>query len=106
LDRLLGEYEFETVPDGIVQIFTGNSIGAKGDMCSRRFRIVINVERLDPENRLFEHPDPLEWTMQHRSEILRRLYTILIYGCRNRPAGPLAKTRLKNMVFRLSWSEA
>jgi hypothetical protein len=28
-------------------------------------------------------------------EILRRLYTILIYGCRNRPADHLAKTRLK-----------
>ena len=102
-DRVLGESEFETAPGGTVQIFTGNNIAAKGDMCSRSFRIVIDVDRPDPENRSFVHPDPLGWTMQHRLQILRSLYTILVYGCRNRPAGQVAKTRFKDWWLLCGW---
>jgi hypothetical protein len=102
-DRVLGESEFETAPGGTVQIFTGDNIAAKGDMCSRSFRIVINVDRPDPENRDFVHPDPIEWTMQHRPQILRRLYTIMIYGCQNRPAGQVAKTRFKDWWSLCGW---
>jgi hypothetical protein len=102
-DRILGESAFEAAPAGTVQIFTGNNIAAKGDMCSRSFRIVIDVDRPDPENRAFVHPDPLGWTMQHRSQILKCLYTILIYGCRNRPAGQLAKTRFKDWWLLCGW---
>jgi hypothetical protein len=59
-DRVLGESTFETAPGGTVQIFTGNNIGPKGDMCSRSFSLLINVDRPDPENRPFEHPDRLD----------------------------------------------
>jgi hypothetical protein len=102
-DRVLGESEFETAAGGTVQIFTGNNIAAQGDMCSRSFRIVINVDRPDPENRSFVHPDPLGWTMQHRLQILRSLYTILVYGCQNRPADQVAKTRFKDWWSLCGW---
>jgi hypothetical protein len=40
--------------------------------------IRLETDRPDPENRSFKHPDPLGWTDQHRAEILRALYTILL----------------------------
>jgi hypothetical protein len=102
-DRILGESNSETVPSTTIQDFTGNNIDSKGDMTSRRFRIVINVDRPDPENREFAHPDPIGWTIRHRSEILKRLYTILIYGCRSRPADQVAKTRFKDWWSLCGW---
>ncbi len=102
-DRVLGESEFETAPGGTVQIFTGNNIAPKGDMTSRSHKIVINVDRPDPENREFAHPDPIGWTAQHRRQILSCLYTILIYGCQNRPAGQVAKTRFKDWWSLCGW---
>jgi hypothetical protein len=102
-DRVLGESEFETAPSGTVPIFTGNSIGPKGDMTSRSLSIVINVDRPDPENRKFAHPDAIGWTAQHRHQILSCLYTILIYGCQNRPAGQVAKTRFKDWWSLCAW---
>ena len=86
-----------------MQIFNGNNVGPKGDMTSRSFRITINVDRPDPENRSFEHPDPLAWTEQNRPTILRCLYTILIYGCQNRPAGQVQKTRFKDWWSLCGW---
>jgi hypothetical protein len=102
-DRVLGESVFETAPGGTVQIFTGNSIAPKGDMVSRSFSIVINVDRPDPENREFAHPDPMGWTARHRRQILSCLYTILVYGCQNRPAGQVAKTRFKDWWSLCGW---
>ena len=72
-------------------------------MTSRSFRITINVDRPDPENRPFVHPDPLAWTAQNRQKILRCLYTILIYGCQNRPAGQVQKTRFKDWWSLCGW---
>lgn len=102
-DHVLGESTFETAPGGTVQIFTGNNVGPKGDMCSRSFSLMINVDRPDPENRDFVHPDPIGWTEQHRQKILRCLYAILIYGCRNRPKGQIAKTRFKDWWSLCGW---
>jgi len=44
----------------------------------RSVHIRLEVDRPDPENRNFRHPDPIAWTTDHRAEILRALYTILI----------------------------
>ena len=102
-DRVLQESRSETASAATVQIFNGNNIGPKGDMTSRSFRITINVDRPDPENRSFVHPDPLAWTAQNRPQILRCLYTILIYGCQNRPAGQVQKTRFKEWWSLCGW---
>jgi hypothetical protein len=57
----------------------------------------------NPQNRPFKHPNPIEWTRTHRAKILRALYTILIYGCRNRPANQVSKTRFKDWYDLCGW---
>ena len=61
-----------------IHLFTGNNIGAEGDLASRSLHIRLDVDRADPENREFKHPDPVGWTENHRGEILAALYTILL----------------------------
>ena len=61
-----------------IHIFTGNNIGAKGDLASRSLNIRLSADRADPENRAFRHPNPIDWTENHRGEILAALYTILL----------------------------
>jgi hypothetical protein len=57
----------------------------------------------NPENRSVAHADPIGWTWDHRAEILRYVYTILIYGCRNRPQEQVAKTRFKTWWRLVGW---
>ena len=77
-DRVLGVSETSTVSAATIHIFTGNNIGAKGDLASRTLNIRLGVDRADPENREFKHTDPVGWTMRHRGEILSALYTVLL----------------------------
>jgi hypothetical protein len=96
-DRVLGESRTLEVRAGTVQVFTGNNITAKGDLASRTLGARLAVDRPDPENRAFRHPDPILWTEQHRGEILAALYTILIGNKRfdaSKPPPP-AETRFK-----------
>ena len=75
-----------------IQVFTGNSIIASGDMRSRVFKAALMVDREDPENRPFKCSDPLRWTRENRASILHDLYTILCW----RPGAPVReKTRMK-----------
>jgi hypothetical protein len=77
-DRILQFSEFKTVPAYTVMGFTGNNISPKGDMASRSLTCRLTVDRPDPENRPFRHPDPISWTEDHRGEILAALYTLLL----------------------------
>ena len=84
-----------------IHFFTGNNIGPKGDLASRSLEIRLSVDRHDPENRDFKHPDPIDWTDANRAKILGALYTILLGNptlkkSRNAPM----KTRFK-MWWRL-----
>ena len=102
-DRVLGISEVETVPASTVQIFTGNSIGPRGDMASRSFVVSLNVDRPDTENRSFTHADPMAWTQANRAKILTALYTILIGGVRCRPEDEVTKTRFKLWWELIGW---
>lgn len=95
-DRILGLSEHRTVSASTIIAFTGNNIGPKGDSSSRALVTRIDTDRVDPENRPFKHPDPIGWTLAHRGEILRALYTILL-GNPGLPNVSLegAKTRFK-----------
>src|SRR5262249_48359842 len=86
-----------------VQIFTGNAIGPRGDMASRSLMLALNVDRPDPENRSFVHPDPMGWTKVHRGRIVRALYTLLAAGALNRPMNQEAKTRFKTWWVLVGW---
>ena len=61
-DRVLGESATRTVPACVAMFFTGNNIAPRGDMASRSLIVRLSVDRLDPENREFQHADPLAWT--------------------------------------------
>ena len=100
-DRKLGVSEMVSTAASTIHLFTGNNIGAKGDLASRSLHIRLDVDRADPENRTFVHPDPIGWTENHRAEILAALYTILLGNPQLKATRDAAgKTRFK-MWWRL-----
>ena len=96
IDRKLGVSEAVATAASTIHLFTGNNIGPRGDLASRSLHIRLSVDRPDPENRKFEHPDPIGWTDNNRAEILQALYTILLGNPRLKkaPDAP-GKTRFK-----------
>jgi hypothetical protein len=91
-DRLFHTQKKGEAAATTIQVFTGNSNVAKGDMRSRAFKVTLNVDREDPQNRPFKRSDPLRWTRENRASILRDLYTILCW----KPDAPAReKTRMK-----------
>ena len=100
-DRKLGVSQMVATAASAIHFFTGNNIGPRGDLASRSLHIRLEVDRADPENRSFRHPDPIAWTKTHRAEILRALYTILIGNpTLGKPHDAPMKTRFK-MWYRL-----
>jgi hypothetical protein len=77
-DRRLGVSEISSAAASTIHFFTGNNIGAKGDLASRSLNIRLAVDRIDPENRNFVHPDPVGWTDNHRAELMAAFYTVLL----------------------------
>jgi hypothetical protein len=95
-DRVLGQTATRTVPSTSINFFTGNNITPRGDMASRSLQVRLTVDRPDPENREFRHVDPMAWTADHRGNILRALYTVLLGNPRLRDGAPAAaETRFK-----------
>ncbi len=76
-DRRLGVSELVAVAASAINFFTGNNIGPRGDLASRNLTVRLEVDRSDPENRPFTHPDPVAWTEANRGKILRALFTLL-----------------------------
>ena len=92
-DRILGQSVVNAnAPAHTVQVWTGNDIGPRGEMSNRCIVATLRASRPDPENRAFIHPDPIQWTLDHRLEILKALYTIL---CAPRAIANGGKTRMK-----------
>jgi hypothetical protein len=95
-DRKLGVSEMVATAASTIHFFTGNNVGVKGDLASRSLHIRLDVDRVDPENRAFKHPDPIGWTENHRAEILAALYTILLGNpTLQQPRNAPMKTRFK-----------
>jgi hypothetical protein len=102
-DRILGVSRGGTALTTTIQIFIGNNIRFSGDMASRGPEIRLSTDDPRPEERPVAHADPIGWTFGNRARIMRSLYTILIYGCRNRPAGQQAKTRFRDWWSLCAW---
>lgn len=95
-DRKLGVSETIAASAATIHFLTGNNIGPRGDLSSRSLYARLSVDRPDPENREFRHPDPIAWTEAHRGEILSSLYTILLGNPRFNPgAAEPPQTRFK-----------
>jgi hypothetical protein len=100
-DRKLGVSEMVATAASTIHLFTGNNIGPKGDLSSRSLEIRLSLDRHDPENREFKHPDPIGWTDSMRAEILNAFYTILLGNpTLKKPRNAPMKTRFK-MWWRL-----
>jgi hypothetical protein len=100
-DRKLGVSEMVATAASTIHFFTGNNIGPKGDLASRSLEIRLELDRYDPENREFTHPDPIGWTDSMRAEILGAFYTILLGNpALKQPRNAPMKTRFK-MWWRL-----
>jgi hypothetical protein len=98
-DRKLGVSELVSTAAVTIHLFTGNNIGAKGDLPSRSLTVRLQSDRADPENREFRHNDPIAWTDDHRAEILWALFTVLL-GNPALDAARDAKTRTR---FKMWW---
>jgi hypothetical protein len=100
-DRRLGVSEAVATAASAIHFFTGNNIGPRGDLASRSLHVRLAVDRADPENREFKHPDPVDWTEANRAELLQALYTILLGNPElAKPRDAPSKTRFK-MWWRL-----
>jgi hypothetical protein len=93
-DRKLGVSETVATSAATIHIFTGNNIGPRGDLASRSLQIRLEVDRPDPENRGFEHSDPIGWTDARRGQILAALYTVLLGNPRRDPKNKDLEPRL------------
>jgi hypothetical protein len=98
-DRLLGVSKIIAIAASTVHILTGNNIKPHGELASRSLDIRLELDRTDPENRHFHHPDPIGWTDSHRAEILSALYTILL----GNPTLRLARNAPMKTRFKVWW---
>ena len=95
-DRKLGVSEMVATAASAIHFFTGNNIGPRGDLASRSLQIRLELDRYDPENREFKHPDPIGWTDNMRAEILGAFYTILLGNpTLKKPRNAPMRTRFK-----------
>ena len=94
-DRKLGVSETIATSAATIHLFTGNNVGPQRDLASRSLQTRLEVDRADPENRNFHHPDPVGWTEAHRGRILRALYTVLLGNPLFKRQGTPAQTRFK-----------
>jgi hypothetical protein len=94
-DRKLGVSEVIATAAATINFFTGNNVGPRGDLASRSLRARLEVDRPDPENRAFRHPDPIGWTEAHRGQILVALYTVLLGNPLFRSKRAALETRFK-----------
>jgi hypothetical protein len=100
-DRKLGVSETVATAASAIHFFTGNNIGPRGDLASRSLEVRLELDRHDPENSEFRHPDPIGWTDDMRAEILGALYTILLGNpMLRKPRNAPTRTRFK-MWWRL-----
>lgn len=81
-DRKLGSTERLKLPNRAVWCFTGNNISLKSDL-RRRFVVIRMVsDRVAHHEQLFTRNIDV-WPTEHRTEVLRALISILLWGARS-----------------------
>jgi hypothetical protein len=98
-DRRLGVNELITTAAATIFMFTGINLVVAGALNSRTLPVRVQVDELDPASRPFAHPDPLGWTIDHRGEIIRHLYVLLLGNpLLHNENPPQAETRFKDWM--------
>jgi hypothetical protein len=99
-DRKLGVSDMMATAASTIHLFTGNNIAPRGDLASRSLEVRLELDRHDPENREFKHPDPIGWTDSMRAEILSAFYTILL----GNPTLKLPRKAPMKTRFKMWWA--
>ena len=102
-DRVLGVTDTRTALTSAVISFNGNNIRTGGALSSRVLGNRLTTDDPRPEDRQVAHTNPIAWTAINRPKLLRALYTILIYGGRNRPDGQAPQTRFDTWWTLVGW---
>lgn len=91
-DRVLGGSNMASYPNRVTWIAMGNQVVVNGDMSRRVYQIALRSEEDDPTSRpesWYTHPDIEGWTIEHRSEIVTALLTLVrAWYVAGKPAGP------------------
>lgn len=86
-DRKLGQTERLTLPNRAVWCFTGNNVSLVADLRRRFVSIrMVPAERMHYAKHFSRNLD--SWAIEHRSEALRALAAISLWGARDKPALP------------------
>jgi hypothetical protein len=85
--RVLGTIDQVYAPTVAIQAFTGNNIKLDEDTATRVFELTMVMDELNPRDVPGRYDDPKRWTYDHRREILRHLYTILLANSHTRDTG-------------------
>jgi DNA polymerase I-like protein with 3'-5' exonuclease and polymerase domains len=79
-DRQLGASQMLGFPNRVTWISLGNQVRVEGDITRRVYRIALRPTAPDPHNRRaesFRHPDLLQWTTEHRADLLTAALTLV-----------------------------
>ena len=95
-DRKLGVSEMVATAASTIHFFTGNNIGPRGDLASRSLSYPPRSRSARPGKPNIQASRPDRLDREHRAEILRALYTILLGNpVLGSPPDAEAKTRFK-----------
>lgn len=76
--RILGKSDMKSVPNMATWIANGNGVLVADDMTRRVCYIGLDAKLAEPWTRTgFRHPNIEKWTLEHRGEILAKIYIII-----------------------------
>ena len=89
-DRILGRSEIAQLPNRATWLATGNNLTVGGDLARRCYRVRLDAKQARPYLRTgFRHDDLVQWTLEHRGELLAALLTLAVaWWSADRPAAP------------------
>lgn len=77
VDRVLGRSQEVRVPNRATWLCTGNNVTVAGDIGRRCYRIRLETDRANPDERTdFKHPDLLAWAQDNRSRLVAAALTL------------------------------
>jgi hypothetical protein len=89
-DRILGRSEIAQLPNRATWLATGNNLTVGGDLARRCYRVRLDAKQARPYLRSgFRHDDLVQWTLEHRGELLAALLTLAVaWWSDGRPVAP------------------
>lgn len=101
-NRMLGENTTSAFPTNILVSMTGNQLEPVNDMATRLSPIYLEPDCENPENRTFSRPDIERWIDEHRPDVVKAVWTLLLawQQCKDQTQIEMTPTRFPE------WDEA